>query len=338
MKNTQSEDSNLIRLMQLYIENRCTEKERDELLSWLKQTESYDPIDSILNNHWEGIMDEVGAPDQSREKELRNEFKLIKHKLKRTKSPNKRKSLELTWFIKVAAVILLFAGIGASIYQLKDRPATSVTYAEFKSEHGKIKKIKLADGTFVTLNSASSLKLPTDFNSKSRFVQLEGEAFFDVAKNVKKPFIIQSGDARIKVLGTSFNVKAYKEDKLMAVTVATGKVMVNMDAMDLQLKLLPNDHLSINKLTSEFTKTTVDETNYNKWISGILHFDKEPLVDVIKELNRKYDKKVILRCRSGSQQISGSHDNKSLEAVVEAICFTTGLKYTQNGDTILIHE
>ena len=70
MKNTQSEDSKIIRLMQLYIENRCSDKERDELLSWLKQTDCYDPIDSILNTHWERIMNEVRTPDQLREKEL----------------------------------------------------------------------------------------------------------------------------------------------------------------------------------------------------------------------------------------------------------------------------
>ena len=338
MKNTQSEDSKIVRLMQLYIENRCSDKEKDELLSWLKQTDCYDPIDSILNTHWERIMNEVRTPDQLREKELQNEFELIRQKIRGTKKLKKHKPSGLNWLLKVAAVILLLLGIGTSIYKLKDPAVTSITYTEFKSAHGKIKKIKLTDGTLVTLNSGSSLKLPNNFNNKSRFVQMEGEAFFDVAKNAEKPFIIESGDATVKVLGTSFNVKAYKEDKLMAVTVATGKVMVNIDAMDLQLKLLPNEHLSVDKNTSEFSKTTIEENNYSKWISGILYFDKEPLDDVIKELNRKYDKKVILSCKSCNQQISGSHDNKSLEAVIDAICFTTGLKYTQNGNTIIIHE
>ena len=143
MKNTQSEDSKIIRLMQLYIENRCSDKERDELLNWLKQTDCYDPIDSILNTHWERIMNEVRTPDQLREKELQNEFELIRQKIRGTKKLKKHKPSGLNWLLKVAAVILLLLGIGTSIYKLKDPAVTSITYTEFKSAHGKIKKIKL---------------------------------------------------------------------------------------------------------------------------------------------------------------------------------------------------
>ena len=89
-------------------------------------------------------------------------------------------------------------------------------------------------------------------------------------------------------MGTSFDFKSYKEDEFIKLTVSTGKVRVNVADQDLQLAVSPNEHLSINKIDGNVRKESIEENNYIKWIHGSLYFNKEPIREVIKTINRTY--------------------------------------------------
>ena len=104
------------------------------------------------------------------------------------------------------------------------------------------------------------------------------------------------------------------------------------------MSVSPNEHLSVNKIDGNVSKETIQENNYIKWIQGSLYFNKEPIREVIKTINRTYNRKVILQCKNRDYKITGTHDNKSIEAVIEAICFTTGLHSRQEGDNIIIYD
>ncbi len=95
-------------------------------------------------------------------------------------------------------------------------------------QKAKKKNLLLADGTKVILNSDTKLIIPSNFNKEERIIEMEGEGFFDVTPNPDKPFIIRSGEARVKVLGTSFDFKSYKEDEFIKLTVSTGKSQSKM--------------------------------------------------------------------------------------------------------------
>ncbi len=111
--------------------------------------------------------------------------------------------------------------------------------------------LKLSDGSVVNINSESTLHFPVEFSSENREVYLEGEAFFDVVRDDKSPFMVHTGDKTITVLGTKFNVSAYRDDQEWMATLVQGKISVT--ARDFQQVLLPSQQLCINKETGETT-------------------------------------------------------------------------------------
>ncbi|WP_075556786.1 FecR family protein [Parabacteroides timonensis] len=336
------QDTIIILLLQKYIKNQCSEQELHALLHWLKSPDNHAELDLVVKPLWETIDKNMSRPEGEREKELHEEVSLllsgVKRKDRKISNPEVRDKNRLNGFYRIAAILILAFSVTFGLLKVLDRPSPQLTYTEKVSNKGEKKNIVLSDGTKIILNSDTKLRIPADFNKEERVLEMEGEGFFDVAPDPNKPFIIKSGEARVRVLGTSFDFKSYKEDDFIKLTVSTGKVRVNVDDQDLQLSVSPNEHLSVNKVDGNVSKETIQENNYIKWIQGSLYFNKEPIREVIKTINRTYNCKVILQCKNRDYKITGTHDNKNIEAVIEAICFTTGLHSRQEGDNIIIYD
>lgn len=337
------QDTIIISLLQKYIKNECSEQELRALLQWLKLPDNSVGFDLVTQPLWETINREVAQPDQARENELRKEVSLLLSEIKqrntsKTNPGVRRYKNRLNDFYKIVAILILAFSVTLGLLKVLDRPQPTIAFTEKVSAKGEKKSLLLADGTKVILNSDTKIRIPGNFNKEERIIEMEGEGFFNVAPNPEKPFIIKSGEARVRVLGTSFDFKSYKEDDYIKLTVSTGKVRVNVLDQDLQLAVSPNEHLSINKVDGNILKETIEENNYIKWIHGSLYFKKEPIREVIKMINRTYNRKVVLQCKNCDYRITGTHDNKSIEAVIEAICFTTGLHSRQEGDKIILYE
>lgn len=333
------EEKKIIELIQKHISNKATDSEILMLINWLKTADNHDAFCKSAQKVWQMI--DTKEPSSITEQErvvLNEEIKQLLSRGKQQQITIQKPKYNYTALLRFVAVLSIFLSATFAIYVNHTKSHQPILYTQQETKHGECKKIQLKDGTIVILNATSKIIIPSNFNNESRFITLEGEAFFDVAPNTEKPFVIQSGDAKIKVLGTSFNVKAYKTDELMAVTVSTGKVNVDFDNENMQLNLTPNEHLVVNKTTGDFEKKTLTENNYTKWQDGTLYFEKETLQEVIKELNRKYNRQIILQEGLEKYIISGMHDNKSLEAVVEAICYTSKLKFKDKKKNILIYK
>ena len=132
-----------------------------------------------------------------------------------------------------------------------------------KADKGDKARIELPDGTNVVLNSASQMSYLNDFGKKNRCVQLNGEAFFKVAHDESRTFIVQVGELEVKVLGTSFNVSAYEDDEDIVVVLQEGKVGVYAQGMS--HTMIPGDKLEYNKLTQKLTTTKVNSEDYIEW-------------------------------------------------------------------------
>lgn len=333
-------NTQILSLLQKYIENRCNEDELRTLLQWLKSPDNPHDFDFVSESLWDKLDGKYRYPDTNRITELNREVDVLLKKIKTEHiAPRKTIVTRRIFFYRIASVVLLLIGLGIGYLMIGDKDAPEeITYKEITADRGMIKEYTLEDGSHIILNSESKLRIPSDYNGKNRSIEMVGEAFFEIAPDPHKPFIITNGETQVRVLGTSFNVKAYAEDNIIGVTVSTGKVLVNIPDMDLQLKVMPMEHLVVDRQTSNVTKLNLAENNYTKWIGGTLYFDKEPLIEVLKTINRKYNKSVILQCKNCNPLISGTHDNKSLEAVVDAISFTTGLKHKEEGDSIILFE
>ncbi len=330
----------IISLLRKYVKDQCSEQELRTLLQWLKSSDHHIGFDWVVQPLWDAIDKDMPRPDEEGENELRQEVSSLLSEIRQQKTSNfgVRSKNRLNGFYRVAAILILALSVTLGALKVLDRPQSVVTYVEKMSAKGETKSLLLADGTKVILNSDTKLIIPSNFNKEERIIELEGEGFFDVTPDPDKPFIIKSGETRVKVLGTSFDFKSYKEDEFIKLTVSTGKVRVNMIDQDLQLAVSPNEHLSISKIDGNVRKESIEENNYIKWIHGSLYFNKEPIREVLKTINRTYNRKVILQCENCDYRITGTHDNKSIEAVIEAICFTTGLRSKREGGNIVLYE
>ena len=204
--------------------------------------------------------------------------------------------------------------------------------------------VTLPDGSKVWLNADSKLKYPKAFAGNTREVYLEGEAFFDVVKNPKQPFVIRTAQAQIQVLGTSFDVKAYLDSKTVETVVVTGKVKVSDPTNDKNFVLLqPNEKGVYRAESRKIVKSAVaqqeEKAEYVDWKIGTLAFHDESIPEIAAKLERWYGVKVeadeaaLATCRVTAR----FDNNQPIDKVLEYIRMVTPIKYTQDGTSIKLH-
>ena len=180
--------------------------------------------------------------------------------------------------------------------------------------YGKRSYLLLSDGTQVWINSGSRLVYAPQFTGDTREVFLEGEAYFEVAKDASKPFYVRTDAFTINVLGTKFNVKAYKDDMEYTTVLVEGKVSMKVQDQffSKDVILAPNQKLTLLKGQDDFQRSNVDETGlYTNWIYGYLEFKNANLSDVLKSIQRYYNIDIELNTRDQSSIVSGKLDLKS---------------------------
>lgn len=192
---------------------------------------------------------------------------------------------------------------------------------------GKTYDLLLADGTHVWLNAETELTYPTNFNGDQRKVKLKGEAFFDVAKDAQKPFIVELESMDIKVLGTSFNISNYEEDKTECVTLVSGSVEVNI-AQKGTYQITPSEQLSLSEFHQTVNIEKVDTELFTSWKDNKYIFKNARLDDILKKLHRWYDFSVAYEdALMGEKRFSIIIDREDdLSKVLEIISYTSNIK------------
>lgn len=204
--------------------------------------------------------------------------------------------------------------------------------------YGKRSEITLADGTRIWLNSGSQLSYPATFNSHSREVYLSGEAFFDVTTDPSKPFYVITQDMKVRVLGTRFNVSSYPNDQTTQTVLVTGKVTAGRNKMfSKTIELAPGERMLYNKQEDNVTIDRVDVTLYSSWINGFLIFEKEPVTEIFKKLERYYNKQINVENGLEKITFSGKLDLiNDIERVFENISFSASFTVIRDSDTFNI--
>ena len=210
---------------------------------------------------------------------------------------------------------------------------------------GKKSQLILTDGTKVWLNAGSRMAFPNKFSGKKREVFLEGEAYFEVAHNAKVPFYVNTNDISIKVLGTKFNISAYKTDKQTEAVLLEGKVAVrDRSAMGLLSKetlLAPNQKASFNRENKTISISNEADADFAiAWTEGWFKFSQQNLNDVLNKLQRYYNVQFVFDSGfSTADLITGKLDLKeSIEQTMLALGDVAGIKYRINGDQIVIEK
>ena len=198
--------------------------------------------------------------------------------------------------------------------------------------------LKLPDGSIVNINSESKLRFPVRFSRHSREVYLEGEAFFQVAKDSTAPFTVHAEGKAITVLGTKFNVSAYTDDPAWITTLVEGKVMVSQE--DRNDTLRPSEQLTIHKETGRVETKIVDTELYTSWIDGKFYFKGYRFEDIVKKLERWYDFKMIYEDEEiKNMTFRGTIDkHQPLEQLLRYLEETTNIHFNIQDKTIRVSK
>ena len=204
----------------------------------------------------------------------------------------------------------------------------------------RLSRLKLSDGTLVWLNAGSKLRFPQSFvdADKNRMVYLEGEAFFDVAKNRERPFIVNTQEVDVKVLGTKFNISSYDTDDYIATTLVEGSVGVyETRTPENGIYLTPSFQANYDKFGNNFSKTEVDTDIYTAWMQDRLVIDNLKFSEILVRLERRYSVKFVNKAESLNDEIyKGEFVNEDIESVLKTISLSTPFKYEINQNVITI--
>lgn len=216
--------------------------------------------------------------------------------------------------------------------------AGEVVYNELIVPVGGEYRLLLSDGTMVYMNSESRLKYPVCFVGDKRVVELEGEAYFDVARDEKCPFIVHTNLVNVDVLGTSFNVMAYKVDNRIEVTLVKGKV--NVTCGEARKILEPNQQFVLNNENGECVVREVNVDTFIDWKNGILNFDALPLGELSEKLGRWYGVKFFFTNEKLKQlKFSGAVKKyNDIDYILSLIEATTNVTFTMKADVIIVNE
>ena len=311
-----------------YINRSCTKEELSCFLDMVKQNpESFPELDASVRKQWE--KEPLETIDDDAYAIYRQEaLRLIRKSRKGRKFSKRQVPFGRAAAVAASLAVLISGGYFIISDMIGNRVEKQLaTYEHIVAAPGQIREITLPDGTEVTLNVASSLKYNARYGKESREVWLDGEAFFDVESNEECPFSIHSGMLDVNVTGTSFNVCAYNDNPMTTVTVKSGKVGVVYGDDDIRMNLRADEEIVINTDDSSVSRNAVNAMDALKWMRGSLIFRQNTLPEVIRILRRHYSCDIELRDSTSSVRISGTHDNKSIESVLESICFSAGLHY-----------
>ena len=213
---------------------------------------------------------------------------------------------------------------------------------EKSTSKGHRSSIQLRDGSKVILNAESKITYDDSFGLTNRRLYLQGEAFFEVARNESLPFTVISENLVTRALGTSFNVRDYGDEATASIALSTGIVRVkraSKSVNDEKITLKPNEQIVLHKVSQEWSKLTFSRDKVLSWKDNIIYFNDILLSDIIKVLERWYDVNIEIQ-GEGLEKLefkgTGTFEQKSLENVLESLGYTMGFESSINDKQIII--
>lgn len=245
------------------------------------------------------------------------------------------------WLWAAAAVVILLAA-GAIVARRKDSRDPLASLMEKHNAKGTKSIIQLPDGSKIWLNADSKIRYPESFKGASREIYLNGEAFFDVVKSPDHPFVIHLANGTVKVLGTSFNVRAYDNEPVVETSVATGRIAFIPKYRSTNKKqdtiVVAADHKASYAFTREELLTSATSSKEDKaWTEGKLIFRGMTMEQIAIELERNFGKKVVFVDSTPMTYVfTGSFENNTLDEIMYYLSRTKNFSYKITNTELLI--
>ncbi len=315
----------------------ANKEEQDLLNDWLMEKPENKQSFELKRQQWEEMLLTVDEEDKKRVfTDIKNRVGLNTKVVDFNKHVAKKKSMG---WMRIAASVVTFISLGALGYYEVSDPFSHLNligYDLVEADAGNQKTQLLADGSTVYLNGDSRLKYRINPEANERKLYLEGEAFFDVARDETKPFVIGLEDSKVQVLGTSFNIQAYPEDEQISTSVITGRVAFEASKAE-SLILVPGNKGIINKSRNSIDKLDVDNSKDIAWMSKALYFENTSLSEMSKSLYRMYG--VTIKLIDGSLEdlkITAKFENENIDEIFKILEMTNEFSYSIEGDVVMI--
>ncbi|MDX9882378.1 MAG: FecR family protein [Prolixibacteraceae bacterium] len=239
-------------------------------------------------------------------------------------------------WLKYAAIVVLSLSIGILLSYFSGLMGPDGQLATINSPRGQITSLTLFDGTTVWLNSETTIRYSSGFNKKQREVFIEGEAYFEVSHNDKLPFVVNLKNSKVKVHGTTFNVKAYPSDNFIETVLEEGNVEFIANNQSVFLK--PNEKITFSSEENILKREQTNAEIASAWKKGKYYYSGEKLAAIIQQMQRWYDTEFIFNENELSELTFTGVINreKSIEYNLKIIELTNKIKFESKNDAILI--
>ncbi|MDW7694549.1 FecR family protein [Flammeovirgaceae bacterium SG7u.111] len=323
-----------IELASLFLSDEADIEEINQLHIFLEEKE-YKEWFVWLSKKWELESNLLTRTSFSKERGKQFLFEKLEEQKKlgnnKKLSLGKQKTFSISPILKYAAVISIVMVTVFTINLFNKQPKQEVAevpaWQEKETTAGQKVKLVLSDGTSILINSVSKLRYPTNFSDSTREVYLEGEAFFKVAHNPEKPFIVHAGTIETKVLGTSFNVNAYPDDEAIAVSLVEGKVIVGKSKTE-KKELKPMQQFLYEKKNQKESVQPFDRLAIIGWQHNEFVFEGVALEEVTKKLSRCYNVQFEFENKKlMDYKIRANFSNEPLWTVLEVLKRTDNIQY-----------
>lgn len=324
-----------VRIVQWLTDGILTDEQKHAVRRWLAGNRDTIEKEEAMRRIWNRT--EAG-PDES-----------VRHVLAETRrkiglpTSEKRRFFPLMRFLAVfryAAVVICIVATAMSVWYLARQRQAEPEMLTCYVPAGERRTLVLPDGSRIQVNAGTTLLYPRAFGNKNRTVYLAGEAFFSVAKDETKPFIVSAGPLKVRVLGTKFNVKAYSGDGCISTTLEQGKVEVYKEgSAGKPVVMEPAEQLVYHIRDDRFTAARVNPEDFSAWTQGELRFTSQPAEEILDGLGRRYG--IRFRIAPGVR-LEGRYTmrfkkHESLETALHVFAEITGnFVYRTDGQTVCL--
>lgn len=292
------------------------------LSDWLNEDPKHRLEFQLLQGYWDARVNLAEEPEQTSVEYMLNKIRT---------QDNKKSTPRWIWTFASSVAAIIILAVGFFFLSENDSPAPIQYYTYLGGDHKS--KVTLEDGTKVVLNKHSKLTYSSQFGVDKRVVRLDGEAFFEVVHDKKRPFEVEMGESRIIVLGTTFDVKASSESNFIVATLLEGSI--RFESPKQKVMISPDQQLKFNKKGSSITVEEVDVLYETYWKDNLIQYKSVRLKDLMKELELRYHTRISLPKdpQIGVQQVSGSFtEEQKIEEVLSIITRSLQLQWHKKED------
>ena len=315
--------------------NPTDNKLKTKIRKWLRENPGDEQASRLLKNHWEMLYPDLSKSDLSRLDKL---LEKIHEKASMKSSHHKKRYINHKKTLRIAATllipILIYSGIQ---YSIKFRNTENTGKLIIQTTSAKTQHFFLPDSTEVWLNSESRLNYSENLHkTKNRLVSLTGQAYFKVYHDAAHPFIVQTSQMDIRVLGTSFDVSAYPDEQTISSTLEEGSIALFSKQGKQLGKLVPGEQVTFNITRSTLTKKKVKTSDLTSWRAGKLVFRDAGIAEVARKLERRFGYTISIspELLEKNPTYTFTIQHEDINEICRLIELTTNAKVTIGGSYI----